>query len=67
MIEYDNRKWCGLGVVFRVYGSSFPRALPYALISLAFSIYLSENRGALLIDNQVFFHPYAHQATHPKP
>ena len=61
MITYNNRKWMGLGVVFRVYGSSFPRALPYALISLAFSIYLSENRAELLTNDQVFYHPYAHQ------
>ena len=65
MLDYDGRKWMGLGVLFRLYGSALPRALPYALVSLGFALYLCANRNELLGDNnsrdRVFFHPYAHQ------
>jgi hypothetical protein len=65
MLDYDGRKWMGLGVLCRFYGSAIPRALPYAIVSLAFSIYLSQNRADLLGSNndsdRVFWHPYAHQ------
>jgi len=61
MIVYDSRKCLGLGVLCRFYGSAFPRAVPYALISMAFSIYLSAHRVEFFNTPKVFFHPYAHQ------
>lgn len=32
MIEYD-KSWYGFGLLFKVYGSPFPRALPFAILA----------------------------------
>jgi len=61
MINYDSRRFLGLSVLCRFYGSSFPRAMPYCVISLVISIIFSAYREDWLMDSQIFYHPYAHQ------
>jgi len=64
MIVYDGKACLGMGVLCRLYGSAFPRALPYALVSTLFAWWIAQNRDENLhtsSENKVFYHPYAHQ------
>lgn len=58
MIIYDKSFW-GFGVLVRMYGSAFPRALPFSLLSCIIAGVLSYFYATEL--DEEFVHPYPFQ------
>mmetsp|Transcript_28742 Transcript_28742/g.66321 ORF Transcript_28742/g.66321 Transcript_28742/m.66321 type:complete len:428 (-) Transcript_28742:655-1938(-) len=55
MIQYEN----GLAVLFKLHGSVFPRAIPYAIVSALIAAFVAIWYHDEM--NEIFAHPYAHQ------
>jgi predicted membrane chloride channel (bestrophin family) len=60
MIHYSKRFW-GLPLIFRVFGSPFPRTIPFAVVSVAISVVLQSVDSLKRDIVQAFGHPYPFQ------
>lgn len=60
MIHYSKRYW-GLPLVFRAFGSPFPRTIPFAIVSVSISVVLQvvDSWKQTMVD--AFGHPYPFQ------
>jgi predicted membrane chloride channel (bestrophin family) len=60
MIHYPKRYW-GLPLLFRAFGSPFPRTIPFAILSVALTVALQLAKEWKLVMMQAFGHPYPFQ------
>eukprot|EP01023_Acetabularia_acetabulum_P024927 TRINITY_DN2394_c0_g1_i2.p1 TRINITY_DN2394_c0_g1~~TRINITY_DN2394_c0_g1_i2.p1 ORF type:complete len:530 (+),score=43.52 TRINITY_DN2394_c0_g1_i2:220-1809(+) len=64
MITYSKRLW-GLQLLFRLYGSAFPRAVPFALLSmlitLLLKVFMDPTHASNQYINTLWEHPYPFQ------